>query len=106
MDGTQTTVRWHVDDLMISHVSQCKILKFVRHIKDIYGDNLAEYVGTTHHYLGTTFDYAFETEVRINLCKYLSKVIEDFPEDLTRCQTLTSEINCRFHSNLLSLRNI
>ena len=25
---------------------------------------------------------------------------------LTRCQTLTSKINCRFHSNLLFLRNI
>jgi hypothetical protein len=25
VDGTQMTVRWHVDDLIISHVSQCKI---------------------------------------------------------------------------------
>ena len=77
------TVRWHVDDLMISHVSQCKILKFVRHIKDIYGDNLAKNAGTTHDYLGMTFDYAFEGEVWINMCKYLSKVIEDFPEEIT-----------------------
>ena len=35
VDEMQMTVRWHVDDLMISHVSQCKILKFVRRIKDI-----------------------------------------------------------------------
>jgi hypothetical protein len=45
------TVRWHVDDLMISHISQREILEFVRHIKDIYGDNLAENVGMTHDYL-------------------------------------------------------
>jgi hypothetical protein len=59
VNETQMTVRWHIDDLMISHVSQCKILKFVRRIEDIYGDNLAENVGTTHNYLGMTFDYAF-----------------------------------------------
>jgi hypothetical protein len=36
----------------------------------------------THDHLGMTFDYAFEGEVRINMCKYLSKVIEDFPEEI------------------------
>ena len=35
VDEMQMTVRWHVNDLMISHVSQCEILKFVRCIKDI-----------------------------------------------------------------------
>jgi hypothetical protein len=59
VDGMRMTVRWHVDDLMISHVSQCKILKFVRHSKDIYEDNLAKNVGMTHDYLGMTFDYDF-----------------------------------------------
>jgi hypothetical protein len=83
VDRTQMTVRMHLDDMMISHVSQCEILKFVRHIKDIYGDNLAKNVGMTHDYLGMTFNYAFEGEVRINMCKYLSKVIEDFPEEIT-----------------------
>ena len=83
VDGTQMTVRWHTNDLMISRVGQCKILKSVRHIKDIYGDNLAKNVGMTHDYLGMTFDYAFEGEVRINMCKYLSEVIEDFPEEIT-----------------------
>jgi hypothetical protein len=80
MDRKQMTVRWHVDDLMISHVNQDKILKFVKCIKDIHGDNLAKNVGMTYNYLGMTFDYAFEREVQINMCKYLSKVIEDFHE--------------------------
>jgi hypothetical protein len=38
----------HVDDLMISHLSQDKIMKVVQGIKDIYGENLAETVGTMH----------------------------------------------------------
>jgi hypothetical protein len=44
VNGTQMTVRWHVNDLMISHISQREILELVRHIKDIYGDNLAKNV--------------------------------------------------------------
>jgi hypothetical protein len=83
VDGKQMTVRRHADDLMISHVNQDKILKFVKCIKDIYGDNLDENVGMTHDYLGMTFDYAFKRDVQINMCKYLSKVIEDFPEEIT-----------------------
>ena len=79
----QMTVRWHIDDLMISHIDKGEILKFVRCIKDIYGDNLAENVGKVHDYLGMTFDYAFKGEVRINMCKYLSSIIADFPEQIT-----------------------
>ena len=63
VDGKQMTVRWHVDDSMISHVNQYKILKFVKCIKDTYGDNLAKNVGMTHDYLGMTVDYAFGGEV-------------------------------------------
>ena len=59
----QMTVRWHVDDLMISHINKSEILKFVRCMQDIHGDNLAENVGKVHDYLGMTFDYAFEGEV-------------------------------------------
>jgi hypothetical protein len=63
VEGNQMTVRWHVDDLMISHVDQNEILNFVKCIKDIYGDNLTKNVGTTHGYLGMTFDYSFKGEV-------------------------------------------
>jgi hypothetical protein len=42
VNRTQMTIRWHVDDLMISHLSQDEIMKVVRQIKDIYGENLAE----------------------------------------------------------------
>ncbi len=41
INGTQMTIRWHVDDLMISHLSQDKIM-VVQGKKDIYGENLTE----------------------------------------------------------------
>ncbi len=35
VNGTQMTVRWHVDDLMISHTSQDNIMASVKKIKDM-----------------------------------------------------------------------
>jgi hypothetical protein len=64
VNGTQMTIRWHVDDLRISNLSQDKIMNIVQGMKDIYGENLAETVGTKHDYLGMTFDYLFTKEVR------------------------------------------
>ncbi len=82
VNGTQMTVRCHVDDLMISHTSQDNIMAFVKKIKDVYGENLAEKVGTVHDYLGITFDYSFDDKVRINMNQYFSKVIKEFPQEI------------------------
>ena len=72
VNGTQMMIRWHVDDLMISHVSQDEIMRVVQGIKDIYGEKShPETVGTVHDYLGMTFDYSFKQEVRINMWDYL-----------------------------------
>jgi hypothetical protein len=76
VNGTQMTIRWHVDDLMISHVSQDKIMRVVQGIKDIYGENLTETVGTMHDYLGMMLNYSFTREVRINMWDYLRNVIK------------------------------
>jgi hypothetical protein len=48
VDGLQMTIRWHVDDLMISHLKHEEIMQVVQQIKDIYGDNLKKNVGTCH----------------------------------------------------------
>jgi hypothetical protein len=77
---------------MISHVSQDEIMRVVQGIKDIYGENLTETVGTVHDYLGMTFDYSFKQEVRINMWDYLRNVIKEFPEEITgTCATPASD---------------
>jgi hypothetical protein len=68
-------------------------MKIVQGIKDIYGENLAETVGTMHDYLGMTFDYSFTKEVRINMWDYLRKVIKEFPEEIMGvCATPASDL--------------
>jgi hypothetical protein len=82
INGSQMTVRWHVDDLMISHTSNEAISQFIGALKDIYGDNLAENTGRIHDYLGMIFDFSERDKVKINMTEYLSKVIANFPEEI------------------------
>ncbi len=85
-------IRWHIDDLMISHLKQEEIMQVVQQIKDIYGKNLKENVSTVHDYLGMTFDYSFDKEVQINMWVYIKKVIREFPEEITGvCATPASD---------------
>jgi hypothetical protein len=42
VNGSQVTIRWHVDDLMISHLKQEEIMQVVQQIKDIYSKYLKE----------------------------------------------------------------
>ena len=55
---------------------------FLRSLKDIYGNNLAESTGKKHDYLGMIFDFSFQDEVRINMTDYISKIIKEFPEEI------------------------
>jgi hypothetical protein len=82
INGSQMTVRWHVDDLMISHSRNEDILQFLRALKDMYGDNLAENTGRIQDYLRMVFDFSDWDKVKINMTKYLLKVIADFPEEI------------------------
>jgi hypothetical protein len=76
------TIQWHVDDLMISCSSGKAISKFLCALKDIYGDNLPESTEKIHAYLGMTYDFSLQDEVKINMRRYISKVIEAFPEEI------------------------
>jgi hypothetical protein len=83
VNGTQMTIRWHVDNLMISHVSQDERMNIVQEIKNIYGESLTKNIGKVHDYLCMTFDFLFTNEVRVNIWDYLRKVIKEFPEEIT-----------------------
>ena len=67
---------------MISHTSNEAISQFLKALKDIYGDNLAENTGKVQDYLGMIFNFSDRDKVKINMTKYLSKVIAYFPEEI------------------------
>jgi hypothetical protein len=72
----------------------------VQEIKNIYGENLTENVGKVHDYLGTTFDFVFTKEVKVNMWDYLRKVIKEFPEEITGvCVTPASDYLFKVHDD-------
>lgn len=83
VNGSQLTIRWHVDDLMISHKDQSVISDIMSKLKKIYGMNLSERMGPIHDYLGMTFDFSSNNTVRVDMTKYITKVISDFPEEIS-----------------------
>ncbi len=82
VDGHQLTLRWHVDDYMISHVDMSAIDDFLRELKVIYGDSLAESTGKQHNYSGMIFNFSSKNEVQINMNLYISKIIKESPEEI------------------------
>jgi hypothetical protein len=49
---------------MISHTSSEAISQFLRALKDIYRNNLAETTGSVHDYLGMIFDFSERDKVK------------------------------------------
>lgn len=48
-NGSQLTVSWHVDDLMLSCVDKGPLVDVIQRLKTIYGQNLKEHIG---HFYG------------------------------------------------------
>ncbi len=82
VNGSQMTLRWHVDGLMISHKNMVDITVFIWELKRIYGDNLAESTEKKHNYLRMIFNFLSQDKVKINMTQYVSRIIKEFPEEI------------------------
>ena len=82
VNGKQLTVSWHVDDLTMSCADEQPIHDVIAALKQIYGHNLKEHVGSVHEYLGMTFDYSKPGSVEISMDKYIANIIDSFPENI------------------------
>jgi hypothetical protein len=80
IDDKQHTVRFHVDDLMSSHVDSSVNDKFKKWLNETYG-GYGEVVATRgkiHDYLGMTVIFK-NGEVRINMIDYIRDMLAEFP---------------------------
>ncbi len=55
---------------------------FIRELKHIYGDNLAESTGKKHDYLVMIFKFSSQDKVMFNMTQYMSKIIKKFTEEI------------------------
>jgi hypothetical protein len=56
INGSQMTLQWHVDNVMINHPSAREINVFLQNLKYIYGNNIAESTGKIHDCFGVQFN--------------------------------------------------
>ena len=79
--GKQHTVRFHVDEVISSHIKpkvngnlkEWVNLNYVKH------DKVNTNRGKVHEYLGITFDFTEELKVKIKTDDYVERIINDFP---------------------------
>ena len=80
------TVRFHVDDLMSSHVDSTVNDEFLKWMNEKYGKHGAVTAtrGNIHEYLGMTFDFTNKRKVVISMAEYMSRLVDEFPHPITK----------------------
>ena len=81
VEGKQLTVTWHVDDLKVSHVKTKVVDEFINWAQHKYEDvtKIKPSHGKKHDYLAMIIDYSKKGKVKICMCDYIEKMIEEFP---------------------------
>ena len=83
VNGKQMTIRWHVDDLKVSHLDKNAVTALALKLAKMYGPKTKIARGKVHEYLGMQIDWGSPPGTMIvSMIKYLQKVIEAFPEVL------------------------
>ena len=82
VNGKQQTVRFHVNDLMSSHVDKRVNDKFAAWLEKKYGEHgpVKTKRGKVHDYLGIRFDFSKKGKVIVDMCDYMKKICTDFKE--------------------------
>ena len=83
INGKQSTILWHVDDIKLSHVDD-KVNDITLGLKkQVFSKHAPVTVtsGKVHEYLGMTLDYSEEGKVKIKMLDYVEKLLADLPEE-------------------------
>ena len=75
-DDVQCTVCFHVDDLMITCVTQSVIEELVEKLTDRFG-TIATHYGNQHNYLGALFDFSEDGKVHVSMPHHTRQLIDD-----------------------------
>ena len=95
MNGKQHSVRFHVDDLMSSHVNRKVNDKFAEWLNRNYGSHgeVKANRGKIHDFLGMTFDFTTKDEVKVRMEDYVERMINEFPLTLKTTDTELAPAN-------------
>jgi hypothetical protein len=93
------TVMFHVDDVKLSCKNGWELTKLLLYFKRIYGNSIAVHRGKKFDYLGMDLDYSEKGVFAVSMIPYIDKVLEDFPEEITKSSP------CPHNQNLFKIRD-
>ena len=81
VNGKQQTIRFHVDDLLSSHVDPKVNDDFYDWMQEKYGKikPVKATRGKIHEYLGMTLDFSKKGKVKIRMVEYIKRMLKEFP---------------------------
>jgi hypothetical protein len=81
IQGKQHTITFHVDDLKSSHVDSKVNDKFIDWLQEKYGEyaDVVAHRGKKLDYLGMVLDYSNKGKVKIDMTRYIEKMVDEFP---------------------------
>ena len=81
VNGKQQTIRFHVDDLMSSHMDPKVNDEFYLWMDKMYGKykKVTAVRGKIHTYLGMTIDFSTKGKVKIRMDDYVKRMLDEFP---------------------------
>ena len=79
--GSQHMIRFHVDDVMSSHINPKVNDDFDEWLQAKYGEHgkVKAHKGKVHDYLGMIFEYEDKGKVKVDMSSYVKNMLEDFP---------------------------
>ena len=88
-NGSQHMIRFHVDDVMSSHINPKVNDNFDKWLQAKYGEHgkVKAHRGKVHDYLGMIFEYEDKGKVKVDMSSYVKNMLEDFPVKLKKSQT-------------------
>ena len=81
VNGNQHTIRFHVDDLMSSHVDPKVNDEFYQWLNKMYGTmgDVTQHRGNKHDYLGVIYKF-YPNHIELDMSAYVKKMLDEYPK--------------------------
>ena len=83
IDGTQCTLQYHVDDVILSHLNKEIILKEIERFEIQFRTKTQDITvtkGKVHEYVGMTLDWSNDSYVKITMYDFLEDILKEVDE--------------------------
>jgi hypothetical protein len=85
INGHQSTIVWHIDELKISHVKPSVVSDIISQLEKVFGQEASLTIkrGKYHEYLGMHLDFNKKGKETLDMKKFVTDLISQVPADMS-----------------------